>query len=125
MRGYSPRLPLSYDFDEDGAYSLNKKIIDSVRQNLKMLILTNPGERIMDSDFGVGIKRYIFENDTLEVREKIQSRITEQVGKYLKFISIKEINISPPNSNDENVLFINIKYHVPSLRINDELNIDS
>ena len=38
---------------------------------------------------------------------------------------IDEINISPPNSNEENTLFINIIYSIPSLSINDELNIDS
>ena len=29
-----------------------------IKQNLKMLILTNPGERVMDPEFGVGIKQF-------------------------------------------------------------------
>ncbi len=125
MKGFSPKLPLNYDFEEDGVYSLNKTIRGTIQQNLKMLILTNPGEYIMDSNFGVGIKRFIFEQDSRDVRDNLQKRIISQVSRYLSFITIEEINISPPNSNEENTLFIKIIYSVPSLNINDELNIDS
>jgi phage baseplate assembly protein W len=125
MRGYSPKLPLNYDFEEDGVYSLNKTLRGTIQQNLKMLILTNPGEYIMDSNFGVGIKRFIFEQDSRDVRDNLQKRIISQVSRYLSFITIEEINISPPNSNEENAIFIKIIYSVPSLNINDELNIDS
>lgn len=121
MQGYSPKLPLAYDSTEDGLYGLNKGILDTIKQNLKMLLLTNPGERIMNSDFGVGIKRFLFEQDTEVVREELQNRIVSQVKKYLNYILIEEINISQPGSNDENVMFVNIRYSVPSLNVNDEL----
>lgn len=123
MDGFSPKLPLIYD-SEDGLYGLNKKISDTIRQNLKMLLLTNPGERIMDSNFGVGLRRYLFEQDTEDLRIRLTSKIQEQIKKYLNYIEIKEINISKPNSNEENLMFINIRYSVPSLSIIDELNIN-
>lgn len=124
MQGYSPKLPLVYDHTEDGVYGLNKTLIDTIRQNLKMLLLTNPGERIMDSEFGVGMKRFLFEQDTDSIRKTIQDRVLDQVKRYLNYIEIDEINISPVGSNDENTLFVNIRYTVPSLNINDELNIN-
>ena len=64
MQGYSPKLPLAYDSTQDGNYALNKTLIDTIRQNLKMLLLTNPGERIMMPNFGVGIRTYLFSEDT-------------------------------------------------------------
>ncbi len=60
MAGYAPTLPLSQD-DENG-YQLIQTAIGVVKQNLRMLLLTNPGERIMMPDFGVGIKTYLFAN---------------------------------------------------------------
>lgn len=125
MQGYSPKLPLTYDSSEDGAYTLNKTINDVVKQNLRMLLLTNPGERIMDSGFGVGIRRYLFEQDVQLVREELFDRINQQVKKYLNYVQIEEIEFSEPNSNEENLLFISITYSVPSLNIKDELNIKS
>ena len=76
MSGISPKLPLSRDF-EDG-YSLNKTLKDVARQNLKMLILTAPGERIMIPDFGVGLRNYLFENATEEGLYDLKNRIIEQ-----------------------------------------------
>lgn len=123
MQGFSPKLPLIYDHTDDGVYALNKTLIETIRQNLKMLLLTSPGERIMDSNFGVGIRRYLFEQDTFSIREELQNKIATQVSLYLNFIIIEEIDISPPNSNDENVMYLRIRYKVPSININDELNI--
>ena len=85
MQGYSPRLPLVVDQTNDGPYGLNKTILESVKQNFKMLLLTNPGERIMDPEFGVGIKKYLFSQNTNEVSGEISSRIYSQVNNYLNF----------------------------------------
>lgn len=124
MQGYSVKLPIVYDKSEDGPYALNKSLLQSIKQNLKMLVLTNPGERIMDSNFGVGLSRLLFEPDTEELRDRIENRINTQISKYLNYISVQEINISPVGSNEQNTIYINIRYSVPSLKVNDELNIN-
>ena len=59
--GISPKLPLIPD-DVDGPYGLNKTLTESIKQNFRNLMLTIPGERIMIPDFGVGLPRYLFEN---------------------------------------------------------------
>lgn len=125
MQGYSPKLPLMFDKGEDGVYGLNKSLNETIRQNFRMLLLTNPGERIMDSDFGVGIRRFLFEQDTLGLREQLNSRIMQQVKKYISYIQIESIDLSPPGENEQNTMFISIRYSVPSLNLKDELNITS
>ncbi len=122
MDGFSPKLPLSKT-QEDSVYGLNKTILETIRQNLKMLLLTNPGERLMDKNFGVGLKRYLFSQDVEALRSEINAKIYDQVRKYLRFITIKEIVFNPAGSSIDNVLSISIKYTVESLNINDELNI--
>ena len=61
-------------------------------QNLKMLILTIPGERMMDVDFGVGLVTYLFEMNEPSVRAEISSKIYEQVSIYLPYIEILDIS---------------------------------
>ena len=58
--GIAPKIPLKVD-QVDGPYGLIKDYVELVKQNFKMLLLTNPGERIMNPDFGVGLRRYLFE----------------------------------------------------------------
>ena len=57
--GLSVALPLRID-PIDGAYGLNKKVSEVASQNLRMIILTSPGERIMYPEFGVGIRQFLF-----------------------------------------------------------------
>ena len=71
--GYSPSLPLI--FDNNGPYNQLSKISEVVKQNLKMLVLTAPGERIMIPEYGVGIRNYLFELSTPELRQNIKARI--------------------------------------------------
>ena len=89
MAGRSPKLPLGRD-PQDG-YALNKTIRQVARQNLKMLVLTSPGERIMLPEFGVGIRHYLFENATDEAFLTLRSRIIEQARIYLPYITINSV----------------------------------
>ena len=124
MAGISVKLPLSLD-EVDGAYALNKDLKDVIKQNLKMILLTIPGERIMDPDFGVGIPQFLFEQNTLETQRIISGRIQKQVERYLPFIELVDFYTGPPQNElmDQNSLNITIKYFVPALASEDVLNI--
>jgi len=110
MAGYSPKLPIMRDADD--GYALTKTLQELARQNFKMLVLTNPGERIMDPRFGVGIKSFLFENNSELTYGKISSKIIEQVSTYLPYIIIENIDFSSINSNpdiSENFISVRIQ----------------
>jgi len=122
MNGYSPQLPLRLD-KTDGAYALNQTLKETVRQNFKMLILTNPGEKVMDPNFGVGLRRLLFENDDNNLRSKIVDNINSQTKKYLNFINILDISINEPNTNDNNALYVLILYRISGFSDSDVLSV--
>lgn len=126
MSGLSPKYPLTYD-GRDGFYSLNKEFNEMAQQNLKNLILTSPGERIMDAKFGVGLFNYLFEQDTIEVRQGIIEAITNQVSLYMPFLTIDDIQMYPVGEEYDlvqaNFLGIIINYSIPALGVDDELEI--
>lgn len=90
MYGFGAKLPLARS-DVDGNYELIKDLKTMSRQNLKMLILTSPGERMMNPKFGVGIRKYLFENKTEFTKQQIANKIVEQANKYLPYITITSI----------------------------------
>tara|TARA_Y100000034_G_C6625175_1_gene272671 strand:+ start:163 stop:543 length:381 start_codon:yes stop_codon:yes gene_type:complete len=124
MKGYSPKLPLMTD-PRDG-YRLNRTLTEVVKQNLKMIVLTSPGERIMDTNFGVGIYNFIFEMDSERTRANLSSRINTQIAKYLPSVQIIDIKLSgdPKFDPDHNVLSLVIEYAIPSLGHVDLLRIN-
>ena len=60
MSGITLKTPVSIS-PEDGFYTLTKNVRENAKQSLKMIVLTSPGERVMNPQFGVGIKQYLFE----------------------------------------------------------------
>ena len=118
----SPRLPLSRDYGY--GYGMNMTIKDTVRQNLTNLLLTVPGERIMDPRFGVGLKKYLFENQGALVSSHIEGKIREQVGIYMGFLGINEINITDSDETP-NLLHLSISYTIIPLNLNDQLMVET
>ena len=51
--------------------------------------MTNPGERFMNPRFGIGIRKFLFENVIDE--DKLQNKIQDGVSKYIPGIQITNL----------------------------------
>ena len=122
MAGISPKLPLSIDF-VDGI-SLNKTLRETLSQNLKNVMLTIPGERIMDTNFGVGFHRFMFEPMVPGLSGKIRDRIRDQISQYMPFVQINSIDVKRSRSGD-NIMSVVISYAVPSIGVGDVLDVNA
>lgn len=127
--GLGVRLPLFVD-KIDGAYGLHKDVESLAQQNLKTIILTSPGERIMFPNFGVGVRNYLFEQNIAGTQQTIKTAIQEQVARYASYITIDEILVNSPsmagglpNEKDQNRLNIYIRFRVPGANIVSNLTI--
>lgn len=107
--GYSAKLPFTRDLDD--GYSLTKTLEQVATQNLKNLLLTNPGERMMDPEFGIGIRKYLFEMNVEQIDIDMQARINKQVSKYLSYVSIQNIQFQRTREN-ENLINLKIIYSI-------------
>ena len=121
MSGLTPKIPLSLD-EQDGAYLLIKDYRRLVSQNFRNLLLTAPGERVMDTQFGVGIRNFLFDNAGSDLNNRIEKKIREQISIYMPFIQLQgiDLNKSPEYSN---LLSMSIYYYVGPLNLSDNLSI--
>ena len=118
MASIGVALPLARD-SGDGFVML-KDLKRTIRQNLKMLILTNPGERVMDPNFGIGMKRFLFENYGEDVTAQIETRVQQQVDIYMPMIKVRGIAFDTSRI-DSNNLGVTIKYELPQIGVKDLL----
>ena len=126
MSGISVKLPLSTS-DEDGHYALNKTFLETTKQNFKNLLLTNPGEKIMDPAFGCGAAALLFEQDVDQVREHMGSIIYNQVETYMPHVIIEKLSFLGPEFSPDispNSLRLAIQYRVLPLNQSDLLDIN-
>ena len=122
MSSLAVALPL--EIDSSTGFKMITGFKPLVKQNLKMLLLTNPGERVMDPHFGVGIKTYLFENFGVGVTADIEAKIREQVNIYMPAVKIEAI-IFGRSDPDNNHLGLQIRYSIPAVNGTDFLEITS
>ena len=107
-------------FRKDAGYgfAMIDDVADAVHQDLRILLLTSPGEKTMDPLFGVGLRHFLFQNLTRTTLGEIEARIRSQVEKYLPFIEIVNIQFQSALDSsggivsdfDPNLLGITISY---------------
>ena len=95
-----------------------------IKQNLKCLVLTIPGERVMEPNYGVGLTTYLFSNAQQGIQSLIQDKIEEQVKMFMPAVRLENIQFNT-NANvlDTNSLILQIVYSIPSIATVDLLEI--
>lgn len=125
MAYYSPYLPLT--FDGVTGYKMLDTLRDVVKQNFRMLVLTNPGERIMIPDFGVGVYEFLFEPNNPLLYDQIRARILSQANKYLPFVKIVDVSFESfedsPDFDERRKLSVSVKYIITPLNASDVLTV--
>ena len=119
MASVGVRLPLVKD-SADG-FGMIKSIQKMIKQNFKMLLLTIPGERVMEPNFGVGLREFLFSNYSEGVEGVIREKIGNQVGMYLPIIKIESIDFA--SDRDSSVLHLRVVYKIPRIGRRDSLTI--
>lgn len=119
MASIGVKLPINKS-STDG-FGMIKSISGMIKQNFKMLILTVPGERIMEPNFGVGLSQFLFEPFGQGTQMKIETRLNKQVSIYLPVVQIVSVNFA--SSHDGGLLALEILYTVPKIGTRDLLRI--
>jgi phage baseplate assembly protein W len=71
---------------------------DQIKSDLLILLLTNPGERVMLPDYGTGLREFLFEQRDSIVTEQIISRISRSIEKWEPRVAITDITASVNSS---------------------------
>ena len=67
----------------------------NVRECLRVLLLTEPGERLMRLDYGCGLRRFLFEPNTLSTRRRIADAIQKAVQQWEPRVALEEVAVEP------------------------------
>jgi len=94
---------------------------DQVKSNIKNLLLTKKGERILQPEFGSGLQSLLFEQNVDDLEGRIEDTINESLEQWLPYVTAEEIDIeSTDELRDNNKLNVSIKF-----RIGDDINLET
>ena len=105
-------LPFKKSEGSEGYFLSTTTTIEAVKNNVKLLLSTDKGERIFQPNLGIGLRRFLFEPITVETTLAIQNEIVDTFNFWLPFITIKDIQVETtsadgtnPNQISINVIF--------------------
>jgi len=93
---------------------LRKYDVESIKQSVKNIILTNRYERPWKPEMGANIRNILFENVGLWERWEVEEAIRENIKRYEPRVTLDSINISE-NGNTQEVN-IEIDYRINPIK---------
>lgn len=125
LRPIGIKTPLEFSKkSQDSLFAMHYDVPKQVHDNLRNLLLTNPGERLGRHDFGAGLREMTMEMLSSEDFEHlVMMRIKNTVEKYMPFIdlddfTIENINGEPyANQTSMSNVTVIITYNIPKLSI--------
>ena len=100
-------FPLRKDKFND--FAMTKNSLQQSRHNIKNLLLTYPGERVGQPEFGSKLRELCFEQIDDNLPERIEEEVRRVISVWLPYISITEVQ-TLTEEGDENKIFVKITY---------------
>ena len=111
-------LPLQFG---DSTFEQSFQTKDQAKSNIKNLLLTKRGERILQPEFGSGLQSLLFEPNVDDLEGRIEDTINESLEQWLPYITAEEIDIeSTDELRDNNKINVSIKF-----KIGDDINLET
>tara|TARA_Y100001963_G_C6637188_1_gene379141 strand:- start:94 stop:501 length:408 start_codon:yes stop_codon:yes gene_type:complete len=102
------KIGVAFPLDDENMRSGTETVKEQVKANLINVLLTDAGERVNQPDFGVGLRRQLFENN-IDL-DSLKEKINNQINRYIPQISLINVNVS--QTEDGHKIFIVITYRI-------------
>ena len=94
----------------EGWFKSTSTTIEAVKNNVRLLLRTERGERLMQPNLGVALKRFLFQQIDADTIIAMQNEIIDVMNFWLPFVEIKDIQVSSDDSR--NTININVTFNI-------------
>ena len=99
-------IGVAFPLDDVNLFKGTTTIKEQVKSNLINLLLTEQGERVNEPDFGVGLKKLLFEQNIN--KEELEEKINFQINFYIPEINLMSVEVG--SIDNENKVYLTISY---------------
>jgi len=89
---------------------------DAADQAVRAVLLTEPGERIGRPLFGAGLRRFLFQPNSLETRTRLRLAIEEAMRRDLPRLTLEGVEITTAPREPER-LEIAVRFRIPGAAV--------
>jgi phage baseplate assembly protein W len=95
---------------------------DNIRESIRIILLTEPGERLMLPTFGAGLRRFLFEPNTPTTRRLIADRIEESLRLWERRIAVESVRVDPDPA-DLQAVVVTITYRLVATNVGGQVTL--
>ena len=113
------RVSVGIDFpfgrvpNQDGYFKTTKTTIESVKNNIRLLLKTEKGERLFQPNLGLALRRFLFQQINEDTNILIENEIVDTFEKWLPFVEIRELDVNTqPVNSDRNQIKIKVTFNI-------------
>ena len=92
-------LKLPFTRDRAGLFGQTETTLEQAGNNIKNLLLTSKGERVMQPEFGSDLRDLLFEQYTEDLTDRIKDTIEEAMSTWLPYIVISSVDVIEDKTN--------------------------
>ena len=92
-------LKLPFTRDRAGLFGQTETTLEQAGNNIKNLLLTSKGERVMQPEFGSDLRDLLFEQYTEDLTDRIKDAIEEAMSTWLPYIVISNVDVTENETN--------------------------
>lgn len=82
---------------------------EKVRQSIRLILLTEPGERVMRPAFGCGLGQFLMQPNTIATRALIQVEVSRAIDVWEPRVDVRSVTVV--TGSDPSLVVITIGYH--------------
>ncbi len=94
----------------------------NIRESIRIILLTEPGERVMLPDFGTGLKKFLFQPNTVTTHRLIEEEVLQALDQWEPRIEVDAVEVQADKDNPRSVL-ITIRYTLIANQTGDHLQL--
>ena len=89
--------------------------IEAIKNSIANALLTSPGEKILNPEFGIDLRRFIFEPVDIFTTQEIRADIEENLPNFEPRIELEKVDVEA--LEEEQQYNIQLQINVPSLNV--------
>jgi phage baseplate assembly protein W len=88
---------------------MTKTSLEQAQHNIRNLILTYPGERVNQPEFGCRLRDLLFEQLDGELPTRIDEEVRRSISQWLPYVNVVQVE-TLTDEGDTNRVFVQVKY---------------
>jgi phage baseplate assembly protein W len=94
----------------------------NVRESIQVILMTDPGERLMRPDFGVGLSPLLFEPNVATTRHLIAGRIASALAQWEPRVNVESVDVEPDPDDPQGVV-VAITYQLIATQLREQISL--